>query len=321
MVALVHRGQIDEHVEVADLVTVVGVVCVGAHVGPGATLRVEGDVHGLLVIEPEGTVVVDGAVTGEVINRGYLMVAGQLVGRICHDSGMIAVAAGSLVTAPDGGIDRIDADGRLHTDVGDPIAPVDGRSYLRRVDAAHFRPLADRRCSEDSSQRPAGLEQRDLEVVDIRAGGDWPIWILSNLTPNGFTFAGMAVASMEGFLQSLKFEDPDEAALVRQLAGRKAKRAGKKRREAWQRSGTLWIEGRTIDRFGSRYQHLLDGAYAALFSQCEEARRALLATNDAVLLHTIGEGDPALSVLTPDEFCGRLMRIRADLRRVDGGQR
>ena len=318
--ALVHRGQIDEHVEVANLVTVVGALCVGAHVDRGATLRVEGDVHGLLVIESEGTVVVDGAVTGEVINRGYLMVAGQLVGRICHDSGLIAVAAGSLVTAPDGGIDRVDADGRLHADAGHPVAPVDGRSYLRRVNAAHFRPLPDRRWFEDSAQTPADLQQ-DLAVVDIRAGGEWPIWILSNLTPNAFTFAGTAVASMEGFLQSLKYEDPDEAALVRQLAGRKAKRAGKKRREAWQRSGTLWIEGRTIDRFGSRYQQLLDGAYAALFSQCEEARRALLATGDAVLLHTNGEGDPAVTVLTPDEFCGRLTRIRTDLRRVDGGQR
>lgn len=193
--------------------------------------------------------------------------------QLCHDSGMIAVAAGSLVTAPHGGIDRIYADGRLHTDAGHPVAPVDGRSNLRQVDATHFRPLPDRRWFEDSAQRPARLQQRDLEVVDIRTGGEWPIWILSNLTPNAFVFAGLAAASMEGFLQSLKYEDPAEAALVRKLAGRKAKRAGKKRREAWQRSKTLWIEGRTIDRFGSRYQQLLDGAYAALVSQCEEAPR------------------------------------------------
>lgn len=162
---------------------------------------------------------------------------------------------------------------------------------------------------------PARSRESGLKVVDIRAGGDWPIWILSNLTPNAFNFSGLAAASMEGFLQSLKYEDPDEAALVRMLAGRKAKRAGKKRREAWQRSGTLWIEGRPIDRFGPRYQHLLDGVYAALFSQREEARRALLATRDARLLHTIGEVDPALTVLTPDELCDRLTRIRTDLLR------
>ena len=140
--ARVLRGQFDERIEVADLVTVVGSLCVGAHVGHAATLRVEGDVHGLLVIDPEATVVVDGSVTGEVINRGYLMIAGHLAGRIGHDSGMIAVAVGSLVTAPGGILVRVDADGQLHSDAGHRIAPVDGHNYLRRVDAAHYQPLA-----------------------------------------------------------------------------------------------------------------------------------------------------------------------------------
>ena len=81
MVALVHRGRIGMSVEVADLVTVVGALCVAAHVGSRAALRVDGDGHGLLVIGPVRTVV--------------------------------AVAAGSPVTAADGGIDRIDACGRL----------------------------------------------------------------------------------------------------------------------------------------------------------------------------------------------------------------
>ena len=145
VVARVHRGQVDERIEVADLVTVVGVLHHGAHVGPGATLRVEGDLHGLLIIEPEGTVVVDGAVTGEVINCGYLMVAGQLAGRIRQDSGMTAVAAGSFVTAPDGRVARVDADGQLHSGADRLGRPRDGRSYLRRMDPDHYLPLPGRR--------------------------------------------------------------------------------------------------------------------------------------------------------------------------------
>ena len=143
--ATVHRGQIDERIEVADLLTVIGVVQGGAHVGPGATLRVEGELHGLLTIEVEGTAVVDGVVSGEVVNHGYLMVAGRLTGRVSHDAGMIAVAAGSVVTTPDGGVGHVDADGRLQTGAAHLGGPVDKRNYLRRLDAARYVPLPGRR--------------------------------------------------------------------------------------------------------------------------------------------------------------------------------
>lgn len=142
--ATVHRGQIDERIEVADLLTVIGVLHGGAHVGPGATLRVEGELHGLLTIEIEGTVVVDGAVTYEVVNHGYLMDAGNLHGKIRHDTGMIAVAGGSDATRPDGGIGHVDADGRLHTGAAHLRGPVDMRNYLRRLDVVHYVPLRGR---------------------------------------------------------------------------------------------------------------------------------------------------------------------------------
>lgn len=63
-------------------------------------------------IEVEVTVVVDGAGSGEVTNHGYLMVAGDVTGRIPHDTGMILVAAGSVVTTPDGCVGYVDAAGR-----------------------------------------------------------------------------------------------------------------------------------------------------------------------------------------------------------------
>lgn len=144
MEARVHRGRINDHIEVSDTFTVVRFLRGGAHVRPEATRRVDGDLHGPLVIEPEGTVVVDGAVTGEVINRGYLMVAGHLAATIRQDSGVIAVAAGSFVTACGGRSARVDAGGQLHG--ADRLGlPVDGRSYLRRVDADHYEPFPGRR--------------------------------------------------------------------------------------------------------------------------------------------------------------------------------
>lgn len=169
--------------------------------------------------------------------------------------------------------------------------------------------------------RPAGAaaEPQEAEhgaraqVVDVRAGAEWPIWRLSNLAPNMFTFAGYAVASMEGLLQSLKYQDEVDAAAVRDLAGRRAKKAGRKRRNEWQSTGTLWFRGVPLDRFGPRYQALLDGAYRALFDQSLPARTALLATGNATIVHTLGHDEPAETVLTQTEFCSRLIAIRSIL--------
>lgn len=42
-------------------------------------------------------------------------------------------------------------------------------------------------------------------------------------------------------------------------------------------------------------------------------RRALLATHNAVLTHSIGKKNPSETILTRNEFCSRLTKIRARL--------
>ncbi len=45
--------------------------------------------------------------------------------------------------------------------------------------------------------------------MDISSKGKGPARRLSNFAANAFVLDGVACASMEGFLQSLKFENPD----------------------------------------------------------------------------------------------------------------
>lgn len=45
--------------------------------------------------------------------------------------------------------------------------------------------------------------------MDIGSGSGFPAGSLSNFAPHGFTIDGVECASMEGFLQSLKFSSPD----------------------------------------------------------------------------------------------------------------
>jgi len=153
------------------------------------------------------------------------------------------------------------------------------------------------------------------DAIDIKSKAPYPAGELSNLARYAFVLDGIACACMEGFLQSLKIADPDKQVL---MCGRRGPEArGRGRRYDWSRSGTLWWRGEPIDRLSQAYQVLLDRAYDALFEQAQAFREALAATGDAELVHTIGKDDPRTTILTREEFCGRLERLRARLR--EGG--
>lgn len=120
---------------------------------------------------------------------------------------------------------------------------------------------------------------------------------------------------MEGFLQSLKFKNPDMQEHICTLVGAKAKKSGANKN--WQRDQTLYWRGQSIKRDSQEYQDLLDRAYLAMFSQNTKAQKALLATGDANLTHSVGRRKINETVLTAQEFCSRLMEIRSYLKTRD----
>jgi hypothetical protein len=115
---------------------------------------------------------------------------------------------------------------------------------------------------------------------------------------------------MEGFLQSLK----DDAILIQydicKLIGIHAKRWGNAHNMRWKELQVLWWQGIEYDRHSDAYQTLLDRAYEALFMQCPEFRDALVKTGREILTHSIGKSDSYDTILTEDEFCSRLMKLR-----------
>lgn len=148
--------------------------------------------------------------------------------------------------------------------------------------------------------------------MDIRSGQGYPAAALSNFAPHPFVLDGVKINSMEGFLQGLKFAAIPMQDFVCTLVGSAAKYKGKPKE--WWRDGKLYWRGQVIDRFGQEYQDLLDRAYDAMAEQNDGFRRALLASGDAVLTHTIGRNDEKKTILTAAEFVRRLHRIRAGLR-------
>ena len=143
--------------------------------------------------------------------------------------------------------------------------------------------------------------------MDIGSGKKYPSNSLSNFSPHPFVFEGVHCNSMEGFLQSLKFKNPDMQKEVCKMVGKQAKFKGKKKK--WWKTQTLWWKGEEIDRHSERYQDLLDGAYVALCKN-KKFMNALIASGNSTLTHSIGKSDPHRTILTKREFCGRLTTLR-----------
>lgn len=143
--------------------------------------------------------------------------------------------------------------------------------------------------------------------MDIGSGTGYPGSALSNFAPHPFTIDGVLCNSMEGFLQSLKFESVDMQHHVCTLVGKAAKFKGKKKK--WFQKQELYWNGKTYKRDSSGYQNLLNRAYNELYKN-DGFRRALEATKGSSLTHSIGKSKQNETVLTTSEFCGRLLHLR-----------
>ena len=147
--------------------------------------------------------------------------------------------------------------------------------------------------------------------MDIGSGHGYPADALSNFAPHPFVLDGIECNSMEGFLQSLKFSNPDMQREVCKLVGRAAKFKGKNKN--WYVKQVLYWQGKEIPRDSDEYQMLLDRAYIAMATQNRGFQCALLATQNSVLTHSIGKTKTNETVLTRSEFCSRLTKIRTML--------
>lgn len=143
--------------------------------------------------------------------------------------------------------------------------------------------------------------------MDIGSKSGYPSSQLSNFSPHPFIIDGVECNSMEGFLQSLKFKDENMQEYVCTLVGVKAKYKGKGKK--WWRTQTLWWRGQEIDRHSLDYQLLLDKAFWAL-AENDSFKKALLATRNSTLTHSMGKNKESETVLTEREFCSRLYQIR-----------
>ena len=133
---------------------------------------------------------------------------------------------------------------------------------------------------------------------------------LSNFTAHAFTLDGVECASMEGFLQSLKYLCPKKQREICKLTGKVAKEAGDGKK-LWKLTHTAFWQGKCYDRLSPEFRELIFRAYSAMYEQNEPFREALAASRGKRLCHSIGEPNPKKTILTEREFLCMLYRLRA----------
>lgn len=144
--------------------------------------------------------------------------------------------------------------------------------------------------------------------MDIGSGNGYPESALSNFTPRRFIFDDIKCCSIEGVLQSFKFSNSDMQIYVCTLVGKSAKFKGKKKKW-WQKQELYW-KGIVYKRDSNEYQQLLNKLYQSVYDQCENFREALKSTRKATLTHSIGKNKINETILTTQEFCSRLTKLR-----------
>lgn len=156
-----------------------------------------------------------------------------------------------------------------------------------------------------------------IAPVEIGADNtdDLPSWALSNFTLHSFVLDGVMCASMEGFLQSLKYEDRFDQMGICAKHGLDAKRAGKHGRD-WKADQTLYWQGRPIPRDSDEFDALITAAFDERFKN-PHFRWALFQTIGRPLHHSIGKRDKTETVLTEQEFIAQLQRLRGIIERSE----
>jgi len=149
-----------------------------------------------------------------------------------------------------------------------------------------------------------------MEILDCYSRSPDPVGKgLSNLIVRHFVFDDIACVSMEGWLQSLKFEDPEFQREVAQLSGYLAFKTGQTG-NAWKLRQTLFWKGVEYPRASLDYQELLTRAYDAQYDQSPDLKDCLWLSIGQALRHTMGKHDTRDTVLTESEYIRQLDRLR-----------
>ncbi|MDA2935953.1 hypothetical protein MYX06_01940 [Patescibacteria group bacterium AH-259-L05] len=150
-------------------------------------------------------------------------------------------------------------------------------------------------------------------AINIGSKGGWAANVLSNFAATPFVIDGVECASAEGFIQALKFPNPEMQTHVCSLVGRAAKFKGKKANRRIRHKQKVWWQGQEFGFRSPEHFALIERALRAKFTQSNRARKALVSTRDATLTHNLGHPESPHTSLPARKFIRMLYKIRQEL--------
>lgn len=141
---------------------------------------------------------------------------------------------------------------------------------------------------------------------------DWRACRLSNFSADLVVLNGQTFASVEGFIQGIKFPvDHHLREWAARSVGLQAKRFGRYAEREF-----VWWQGQTISYGSAEHYYLIERAVRAKFEQNPGAMNALLATAGLELVHDTGQAESRHTSLPAIVFCDILTRIREEALRA-----
>ncbi len=167
-------------------------------------------------------------------------------------------------------------------------------------------------------------EEGSEKCINVSSGSDdKAARRLSNFSKYRFVIDGAEMASVEGFVQGIKFPElPTEDTrreITFRLSGFEAKRIGNEASEFGYEF--VWWKGKAIKYGSDEHYKLNERAIRAKFEQNPEAMVALLSTKGKKITHELGGEESRTTCLPKAVFCDILTRIREEkLKESEGGK-
>ena len=157
------------------------------------------------------------------------------------------------------------------------------------------------------------MNEEERVVVNMFKDSPWPGNILSNFAKTPFVFDGIECSCAEAFIQSLKVSDAIEQKMFCSLQGHEAWAQGSKLTKNIFELGRVWWKGKAYKLHSKEHFSLVRSGLAKKFSQSVEARKALIATNQAILIHDYGQAPGKKQSLPVNIFCDMVTEIRREI--------
>ncbi len=153
-----------------------------------------------------------------------------------------------------------------------------------------------------------------IDHVNVYSRGRTPEGrLLSNFAPTPFTLHGVTFASVEGFYQSMRFDDDPTRRRVAGTAGGEAKAWGNRSGKRPGDPVRAW-DGRVVAFKGDEFYAQVGDGIRARVAQNPAVAAALVATENLPLTHYYVRGRRVIVPRGKDVLCDCLTELRAELR-------